>query len=454
MATLLRLPAVAAGSTEAVLQDWSVNEHQAFTALDVIATVETDKALVEVEAEADGVVLKTLVPAGSVVEVGAPIAVLGEPGEQVDDLNTLLADLGVDIDRPARAAERRDLTEPAPEPAAAPDGATSTAAPPATNGSDPEPEDPGNRRIFSSPLARRLAREAGLSLDDITGTGPRGRIVRRDVESAITQRQVLDAPQAPPDPAAGTSSSTTSDAPGPEVEASTSAPRDQPASTRVPHSRIRRATATRLAESKREAPHFYVRASARVDELITLRTRLNEVSSVRISLNDLVIKAVAVAHSRVPEMNVIWTPDAVETFSATDVAVAVATDRGLVTPVLRGVDTMSVGAIAAASRDVTERARAGTLRQDELTGGTITVTNLGMYGVEEFSAIINPPQSAILAVGAARSEPVVDDGKLSVGTVMRVTASVDHRPLDGVVAARWLQVLVATLENPLTLVAH
>jgi pyruvate dehydrogenase E2 component (dihydrolipoamide acetyltransferase) len=216
---------------------------------------------------------------------------------------------------------------------------------------------------------------------------------------------------------------------------------------------MRRAIASRLTYSNQSVPHFSLRATVRVDDLLAVRAQLNEPGEPPISLNDLVVKAVARAHVLVPEMNVVWGEDAVRTFRCVDVAVAVATDRGLLTPVLRGVENLSVSAVAAQLRELVDRARSGRLRQEELEGGAISVTNLGMYGTEEFAAIINPPQSAILAVGAARQEPVVEDGLLAVGTVMRVTLSVDHRPVDGALAARWLQTLVTLLEKPARILA-
>jgi pyruvate dehydrogenase E2 component (dihydrolipoamide acetyltransferase) len=214
---------------------------------------------------------------------------------------------------------------------------------------------------------------------------------------------------------------------------------------------MRRAIADRLSQSKQTTPHFYLRATLRVDRLLRLRAEINDGidgSDGRVSLNDLVVKAVGKAHTMVPEMNVTWGPEAIRQYTGVDVAVAVATDRGLLTPVVRGVDTLSLGAVAASVRDLVERAKSGRLRQEELEGGSVSVTNLGMFGVEEFAAIINPPQAAILAVGAVRSEPVVVDGEVVVGSVLRVTLSVDHRPVDGVVAARWLQAFVTLVENP------
>jgi pyruvate dehydrogenase E2 component (dihydrolipoamide acetyltransferase) len=212
---------------------------------------------------------------------------------------------------------------------------------------------------------------------------------------------------------------------------------------------MRRAIATRLLESKQTTPHFYLRATARVDKLLKLRSELNGVGDLRVSVNDMVIKAAAQAHTVVPAMNSIWTPDAVRTFSSVDIAIAVATETTLLTPVLHGVEHLSISAVATSARDLAERARAGRLRQDELEGGALSVTNLGMFGTEEFAAIINPPQSAILAVGAARPEPVAHKGKVSVATVMRLTLSVDHRAVDGALAAQWMTAFVQTLEKPL-----
>ncbi|MGH3386954.1 MAG: 2-oxo acid dehydrogenase subunit E2, partial [Nocardioidaceae bacterium] len=389
MARLLRMPEVAANATEAVLQEWALKESSAYAAADTLATVETEKAVVDVAAEQAGVLLRTLVAAGARVEVGAPIALLGDPGEQVADIDGLLAELGAVGATPAGAgagAETEAVAEREVRPA----------------------------RVFASPLARRLAREAGLSVEQLDGTGPGGRIIRRDVETAISGR-----------------------APTPSQPVPTSVPGNA-AFTDLPHSRMRTAIAHRLTESKQTIPHFYLRATVRADRLLRLRAELNEIGPATISVNDLLVKAAARAHLLVPELNVIWTDEAVRTFSSVDLSVAVATEGGLVTPVLRGVESMSVSSVAASTRDLAERARSGTLRQQELEGGTLTVTNLGMFGTEEFAAIINPPQAAILAVGAARAEPVVRKGRLKVGTVLRVTLSVDHRAADGVVAARWM----------------
>lgn len=438
MANVLRMPEVAANATEAVLAEWLVAENVAFAAQDAIATVETEKALVDVEAEVDGVVLKALVPAGSQVAVGAPIAVVGSPGEQVADLGALLAELGVRETSAPVVPERRDVPVPAPDP----EGGTASTSPSAPSVTGPvdgparavASSAPPDGRIFTSPLARKMAREAGLVVDEIDGTGPRGRILRRDVERVVAERAATPGPAAAPSRRPGT--------------AAGAAAYDE-----VPHSRIRRATAARLTESKQSAPHFYVRGTLRVDRLLGLRAELNAGLETPVSLNDLVVKAAAAAHVRVPEMNVVWTPDAMRTHRQVDLAVAVATERGLFTPVVRDVAALSVTALSSSVRDLVERARAGRLKQDELDGGTMSVTNLGMFGTEEFAAIINPPHASILAVGAVREEPVVVDGTLAVGQVMRVTLSIDHRAVDGVVAARWMQAFSELVEHPVRILA-
>jgi pyruvate dehydrogenase E2 component (dihydrolipoamide acetyltransferase) len=458
MARLLRMPEVAANAVEAVLSEWPVPENTPFTAQDPIATVETEKAVVDVPADANGVILKTLVTAGTVVEVGTPIALLGDPGELVEDLGALLAELGVAPDPvtassvmpPANAPEGVAVKGDSvangsgvADGAGATNGAGVAHGDSAANGAGVANGD--GVRIFSSPLARRLAREAGLEIANLTGTGPGGRIVRRDVEQATGALAAEPQVSPPLDPGAVVPRASVT------VEQTEVAAYED-----IPHTRMRRAIAARLTESTREAPHFYLRGTARVDRLLRLRERLNDsgtVSSVKISVNDLVVTAAARAHVLVPAMNVIWTADAVRSFSAVDISVAVATDGGLVTPVLRGVDRMTLSAVAAASSDLVRRARSGQLRQDELDGGTLTVTNLGGHGTEEFAAIINPPQSAILAVGAALEAPVVRRGKLRVGNVMRVTLSIDHRPIDGVVAARWMAAFLALLESPVRILA-
>jgi len=424
---ILRMPEVAANTPSAVLSSWNVDLDAPYRAGTALVTVETDKAVVDVEAERDGVLLQLLVDAGSTVEVGAPIAVLGAVGDGPDAVARLLA--GVDGVRPGAPLSVSDVV-----------------ASPADAAVPADPAVPW--RTFSSPLARRIAREHGVDLATVVGTGPGGRIRRADVEAAVAARPAVPEPVASPSSA---SASVPAPAPAP-VPVRASAP-VAPGSTfrEIPTTRVRRAIARRLTESKQTAPHFYLRGSARVDALLALREQINAGGgdAPRVSVNDLVVKAVGAAHRLVPGLNVTWAGDAIRHYDTVDVAVAVATDDGLVTPVLRGVDRLRLHEIAAATRDLAERARARRLQQPELEGGTVTVTNLGMYGTEEFAAIINPPQAAILAVGAARPEPVVVDGVVAVATVLRVTLSVDHRPVDGATAADWMRCFLRLLETPL-----
>jgi pyruvate dehydrogenase E2 component (dihydrolipoamide acetyltransferase) len=442
MARLLRMPEVAANTLEATLSEWLLAEQAEFADGDAIATVETDKAAVEVPVEGAGVLVRTLVGPGTTVAVGAPVALIAAPGETVADVDATLAELGGtsapatvdDPDAPVQLAGQTPPTEMSGPPDAAPPNGTPDVR--RSNGTpDGAPSNGAPPRIMSSPLARRLVREHGLRLEDLTGTGPGGRIVRDDVRRAVAARE----------------QATASSPAMPEV------PADRPQRTAefedVPHTRMRRAIAARLAESNREAPHFAIRGTARVEELLALRARLNAGDDQRITVNDLVVAAVARTHARLPEMNVVWTPDAVRRFAAVDVGIAVATDRGLLTPVLRDVASRTVSSIARAAADLAERARVGALRQDELEGGTITVSNLGGYGTEEFTAVLNPPQAAILAVGAARREAVVDGDAPAVATVLHVTLTVDHRPVDGALAARWMAAFLALLEDPLRILA-
>lgn len=420
MPALLRMPGVAANATDAILAEWQVAENAEFAEADPIATVETDKANVDIEAEAAGVILKYLVVPGTTVEVGAPIALTGHPGETISDIDAALRDLGV-------AAEENF-------------GDDATADVPVEAVQAPAPSDSyaGNngKRIFVTPLVRRLVAEANLDLAGITGTGPNGRIVKRDIADLLNAP-----PRTAAEPAAAPTAAAT---PAPAAVTTV-----QTGFTDTPHSRMRKAIASRLASSKQTAPHFYVRGSAKVDALLALRKQLNEASDVKISVNDLIVKAAARAHVLVPAMNVIWLDDVVRQFDTVDISVAVASDRGLMTPVVRDVGGRGIASIAATTRDLAERARDGKLKQEELEGGSLSISNLGMYGTEEFSAIINPPQAAILAVGAARQEPVVVDGELAVASVLKVTLSVDHRPVDGAVAAEWMKAFLEVLQTPL-----
>jgi pyruvate dehydrogenase E2 component (dihydrolipoamide acetyltransferase) len=416
MAELLRMPEIAAGMESAILSTWLIAENTPHSAGDVIAVIETDKAVVDVEAEGDGVILRTLVHDGAEVPVGAPIALMADTTEIITDIDATLLALGVGDSKPGEPTPDSVLDE---LPASPPVAASSHAPTQIT-------------RLFASPLARRLAKDADVDISQIIGTGPGGRIVRRDIEGAISNVTPRHTPTEPTVPAKS-------------IPATSSTAQ---AFTDTPHSRLRRAIAARLTESKQSAPHFYLRGTAQVDRLLSMREELNAGAPSRISVNDLVIKAVAKAHTLVPALNVIWTPEAIRSFHSVDIAVAMATTNGLVTPVLRSVEMMTVSAVSARVKDFAERAQSGRLQQHELEGGSISVTNLGMHGTEEFAAIINPPQAAILAIGAARQEAVAIEGAVRVATVMRVTLSIDHRPVDGVTGAAWMSTFLHLLENP------
>jgi pyruvate dehydrogenase E2 component (dihydrolipoamide acetyltransferase) len=446
VAELFRMPEVTATATSAVLSQWIVPEGGSYERDAVLAVIETDKAQVDVAADVAGVLLKTLVAEGTEADVGAPIALLGRDGEGEADVADLLARFGLAGEPaaqspPATGPGGRDTAASGPGSRAHGDGADSTPA-----------------RRFTSPLARKMAREAGLSLDGISGTGPGGRIIRKDVQAALDDRAAA-ASVPEPGHASPPASPPRKDSASVPASAPVSVPPVTVDSSRRPvaaaehedvaHSRMRTAIARRLVASKREVPHFYLRTTCRLEPLLVLKQDVLDGSGTKLSVTDLLVKAVALAHTRVPAMNVVWTQDAVRTFSAVDIGVAVATTDGLVVPVLRGVESKTATAVSADIKAMAEQARAGRLRPDQMEGGAITVTNLGMFRVEEFAAIINPPQSAILAVGAAREEPVVEQGTVQVGTTMRLTLSVDHRPVDGVVAAEWLDTLKGIVEEPL-----
>jgi pyruvate dehydrogenase E2 component (dihydrolipoamide acetyltransferase) len=411
MATILRMPAVLANATEAVLASWVVAEGDAFSVGDPLAELETEKALVDLPAEQDGVLGRVLVRPGESIQVGAPIAVLVSAGEGPAEIE---AALGADAVGGANADEAHaspavaaDLTRPAdrtPPPAITPDAPA--------------------QRQFASPIALRLAKENDVAIAGIAGSGPGGRVVRRDVEAAVNRKPHSRS-------APGASGNNTF--------------------TEIPHTPMRRAIARRLTESKSTVPHFYLTADCVVDELLELRRQINAQTSARVSVNDLVVKAVAAAFADVPEANVTWSDESLRRWDRVDVGIAVATDVGLLTPVLRAVDGLGVRELSERIRELVDQARHGRLRQDELEGGSITVTNLGMYGTTEFSAIINPPQAAILAVGAATPQAVVVDGEVRAATVMTCTLSVDHRAIDGALAARWLAAFESKLAHPISI---
>lgn len=410
MATVVRMPEVLANAGEAIIQTWLVSVGQEISIGDPIAEIETEKAVVEYAAEVGGIMSRLLAEPGATIAVGEPIALVLAPGETDAEADPPPTDSPRDPESGAPVLEETPKTLPA-----VPRGAPSE-APAATNG----------RRLFATPLVRKLAKERGIDLDAVMGTGPGGRIVRRDLDR-------LPAPVAEPAPRV------------PEKPIETTAHTD------IPLTGMRKAIARRLTESKTTVPHFYVKADCRVDALLELRRSVNDTGTVKVSVNDFVLKAVAGALVEVPEANSVWNGDSIRRFAGVDIAVAVAVDGGLLTPVVRSVERLPLSAISAQIGDLAARARAGKIKQQELEGGSFSVSNLGMYGVAEFSAILNPPHSGILAVGGASQRPVVTDGELAMATVMTVTLSADHRVIDGAVAAQWMAAFVRRVENPLTI---
>jgi pyruvate dehydrogenase E2 component (dihydrolipoyllysine-residue acetyltransferase) len=410
MASVVRMPSVLAGASEAAIASWLVAPGDEVAVGQPLAEIETEKALVEYAAEEAGVVGRLVLAVGDTGEIGDPIAVLVANGETDADIDAALG-----TETPAQAALQ--------------DASAGAAAPSGTTNGHQSPAGVDGSRIFASPLVRKVAGERGIDLAAIAGTGPNGRIVRRDLEQYLAERVEPEPVQTP--------------AP---VQASTPV---VVGDRLVPHTPMRRAIARRLTESKATTPHFYMVTECVVDELLELRKRINESSPVKISVNDFVVMAVGAAFRDVPEANVTWSDEGLVEHGSVDISIAVATEGGLVTPVLRGVDGKRLSDIARESRDLAGRARERRLRQDELEGGTFSVSNLGMYGTLEFSGIINPPQSGLLAIGAAKQQPVVTDGAVTVATVMHCTLSIDHRALDGALAARWLAAFTTRLEHPL-----
>ena len=415
MASVVRMPEVLAGATEAVLSTWSVAEGAEVAVGDVLAEIETEKATVEYQAEEAGTLARFLIKPGDSADVGTPIAIFTSPGDGDPEIDQALADAGVNSAPAVEAA-------PAPAPVAEILAPTTTGPSRAPVVGKQPASTPSVSRLFASPLVRRLAREAGIDLTTIQGTGPGGRIVRKDFEAHHASSAV--APAAPQNPSG-------------YVE--------------VPHTGMRKAIARRLSESKSTVPHFYLSADCRVDRLVQVRSEVNAAKGVKYSLNDWVVKAVAMALMEVPDANVIWGDTAMRRFDSADISVAVATEGGLFTPVIRGVETLSLEEVNTAIAEAAGRARSGTIKQEEIEGGSFAVTNLGMYGTTEFAAIINPPQWGILAVGAATQRPVVENGSLAVGSVMTVTLSADHRAVDGALAAQWLAAFQRHIENPVGL---
>ncbi|MDS4010654.1 MAG: pyruvate dehydrogenase complex dihydrolipoamide acetyltransferase [Defluviicoccus sp.] len=420
------MPALSPTMTEGKLARWLKREGETVNSGDVIAEIETDKATMEVEAVDEGVLGKILVAEGSEhVAVNTPIAMILVEGE---DAKALTAGT------------------PAPAKAAAPAPAAPAAAPAAPPSPSPAaPAQAAGARIFASPLAKRMAAEAGLDLAAIKGSGPRGRIIKADVEAAK---------QAPP--AAKPAAAPQAAKPAPAA-APAAAP--QPFETpyvEVANSTMRKVIARRLSDSKRDIPHYYLTIECNIDPLLELRDKLNArtgegPAAFKLSVNDFVIRAVALALRAYPDANCSWTDEAIRFYQTVDVAVAVAAPNGLITPIVRNADAKGLAAISNEIKHLAGRARESKLMPEEYVGGGFTVSNLGMYGIKEFAAIINPPQSCLLAVGAAEKRPIVKDGALAVGTMMSCTLSADHRSVDGAKGASFLKVFKGLIEDPLTM---
>jgi pyruvate dehydrogenase E2 component (dihydrolipoamide acetyltransferase) len=438
------MPALSPTMEKGNLAKWLKKEGDAVKSGDVIAEIETDKATMEVEAVDDGTLAKILVPEGTQdVAVNDIIAVLAGEGEDVK-----AAGAGAKASAlPAQAAAAPPKsTEPAAQPPKAP--AAAAAAAPAA----PAPQANGQTRVFSSPLARRLAKEAGIELGRINGSGPHGRVIARDVESAKSG-EGLKAPT----PGAATAAPTLAAGPSEQQVRGMFAEGSYDV---VPHDNMRKIIAQRLTQSKQTIPHFYLTIDCDIGKLVAAREEINAAApknkegkpAYKLSVNDFVIKALALALQRVPDANVTWTDGAMLKHKASDVGVAVAIPGGLITPVIRNAHTKSVSTISAEMKDYAARARARKLKPEEYQGGTTAVSNLGMFGIKEFSGVINPPHATILAVGVGDQRAVVRGGKLEVGTIMSATLSCDHRAVDGALGAEFLAAFKTLIENPVMMV--
>ncbi len=429
------MPALSPTMTEGNVASWLKNEGDSVQAGDILCEIETDKATMEVEATDEGTLARIVAPAGTeAVPVNAVIGLILEEGEDSSALE------GAEAAAPAAAAPAAAPAEPAAEPA--PAAAPAAPAPGGNGATPPAPAREPGARIFASPLARRMAKQAGLALEAIAGTGPNGRIVKVDVEAAIAAAAAAPAVAAPAPAAAA------------PVAAPVAAPAAPAAYQDAPASTMRKVIAQRLQEAKREVPHFYLTVDCAVDALLETRAQLNERSDdYALSVNDFVIRAAALALRKVPAANASWVDGALRQYASADVSVAVAIEDGLVTPIVRNADGKGLAEISAEVKELAGRARAKPmgLAPEEYQGGTFSVSNLGMYGIKEFAAIINPPQSMILAVGTAEQRPVVRDGALAVATMMSCTLSVDHRVVDGALGARFMQAFKGLIEDPLTM---
>ncbi len=423
----IKMPALSPTMEEGTLAKWLVKEGDTVKSGDLMAEIETDKATMEFEAVDEGVIGKILIAEGTDnVKVGTVIAVLNGEGEEAG------------TSAPSAAAPAPAPT-PAPAPAPAPAKAPEAAAPAAA---------PQGDRVKASPLARRIAEAKGVDLSAISGTGPNGRIVKADVDGATPGATPVRAEAAP--------------APAAAAAPVTAAPAPKPAAIPdIPHvaeklSNVRKTIARRLTESKQSVPHIYLTVDIRLDALLKLRGELNaalEPTGGKLSVNDLLIKALAVSLMRVPKCNVMFTPDQLITFERADISVAVSAPSGLITPVITHADTRSVSSISTAMKDLARRAREQKLKPEEYQGGTASLSNMGMFGIKQFEAVINPPQGMIMAIGAGEKRPYIVDDAIGIATVMSATGSFDHRAIDGADGAELMQAFKALVEAPLGMIA-
>jgi pyruvate dehydrogenase E2 component (dihydrolipoamide acetyltransferase) len=432
MSINILMPALSPTMTEGKLAKWHVKVGDTVKSGQVICEIETDKATMEVEAVDEGKIGQIVVPEGAEgVAVNAVIAILLEEGETAVPAGA--APAPAPAPKPAAAAAAPAAPKPAP---AAP--ASSAPAPAAPAPAAKPATAPSGGRIFASPLAKRIAAEKGLDLSGIKGSGPNGRIVKADVESAKPGAAPAAAPLAVAAP---------KPAPASVAQPVFVAPGDK----RVPHTAVRNVIARRMLESKQTVPHFYLTVDLEIDALLAARQAINAVAEkkgTKVSVNDMVIKACAKALRDHPECNASWTEDEMIQYGAVDISVAVATDRGLITPIVRNADMKGLAQIASEMKDLAARAKIGKLKLDEFQGGGFTISNLGMFGINSFSAIINPPQAMILAVGMGEERPVARKGQVVVRNMMSCTLAVDHRVVDGAMGAQYLQTLRAYIEQP------
>ncbi|AZO08162.1 MULTISPECIES: pyruvate dehydrogenase complex dihydrolipoamide acetyltransferase [unclassified Mesorhizobium] len=449
----ITMPALSPTMEEGNLAKWLVKEGDKVAPGDVIAEIETDKATMEVEAVDEGTVAKLVVPAGTEgVKVNAVIAILAGEGEDAGAAAKADGGAAPKAEAPKAEAPKAEAPKEAPKPAAAAAAPAKAEPAPVANGHA------GGERVFASPLARRIAKDAGVDVAALTGSGPHGRVVKVDVEAAIASGGAKAAPAAKAP--AGAPAGAPAPAPKPMSDDQVLKLFAEGSYELVPHDNMRKTIARRLVEAKSTIPHFYLTLDCELDALLALRTQLNaaapvkktekgEVPAYKLSVNDMVIKAMAMALMAVPDANASWTDNAMVKHKHADVGVAVSIPGGLITPIIRRADEKTLSVISNEMKDLAGRARSRKLKPEEYQGGTTAVSNLGMFGVKDFAAVINPPHATILAVGAGEQRAVVKNGEIKIANVMSVTLSTDHRAVDGALGAELLGAFKRLIENPM-----